>query len=110
MRTRPFLAALVATCLLSALPARAEMIGTEQLLAPSADAQRARVEAFLERDDVQRQLEANGVSPADAAGRVASLTPAELQVLSSHMDTLPAGGDVSTLELLLIILIIVIVI
>ena len=111
MRTRLFLAALLAPCLvLSALPARAEMIGTTQLLAPSADLQRARVDALLERADVQRQLEAYGVSPDDAAGRVASLTPAELQVLASRMDSLPAGGDLSNLELVLIILLIVVLI
>ena len=111
MRARTFLAALLAPCLLlSAVPASAEMIDTTQLLAPSAEAQRARVDAFLEREDVQRQLEAYGVSPADAAERVASLTPAELQVLASRMDTLPAGGDISTLELLLIIIIVILLI
>src|SRR5689334_9808908 len=108
MRSRSLLAALLAPCLaLSALPARAEMIGTQQLLAPSTEAQRAQVEAFLEREDVQRQLVALGVGPADAASRVASLTPAELQALSSRMDSLPAGGNVSTVELLLIIIIII---
>jgi len=113
MRARSFLAALLAPCLmLSALPARAGMIETPQLLAPSADAQRARVEAFLAREDVQRQLEALGVSPADAAGRVASLTDAELQALSSRMDSLPAGAhsSLTTLELILIILLIVVLI
>ena len=111
MRTQTFVAALLAPCLLlAAMPARAEMIGTPQLLAPSAEAQRARVGAFLERQDVQRQLESYGVSPADAAGRVASLTESELQALVSRMDTLPAGGDISTIELLLIIIIIVLLI
>ena len=92
-------------------PARAEMIGTPRLLAPSADAQRARVDVFLAREDVQRQLEALGVSPADAASRVASLTEAELQALSSRIDSLPAGaGSIGTLELLLIIIIIILLI
>ena len=108
MRTPSFLpAALLAPCLaLSALPARAEMIGTAQLL-ESADVQRARVDAFLARADVQRELVAFGVSPADAAGRAAALTDTELQAVSSHIDSLPAGAGVSTLELLLIIIIII---
>ena len=113
MRTPSFLAAaLLAPCLaLSALPARAEMIGTAQLL-ESANAQRARVDAFLARADVQRELVAFGVSPADAAARAASLTEAELQAVSSRIDALPAGGhsSLSALEIILIILIIVILI
>jgi hypothetical protein len=102
---------LVSCLVLSTLPVRAEMIGTTELLAPSADAQRERVAAFLAREDVQRQFEALGVSPGDAATRVASLTGAELQALSSRMDSLPAGGhSIGTLELVLIILLIVILI
>ena len=105
MRTRSFLAALLALCL--GLPARAEMMGTPELLAPSADAQRASVDAFLAREDVQRQLEALGVSQADAANRVAGLTEAELRALSARIDSLPAGAGISTIELLLIIIIII---
>jgi len=105
-------AALLAPCLaLSAIPARAEMIETPQLLAPSAtEGQSAQVAAFLEREDVQRQLESFGVSPGDAATRVASLTAAELHELSSGIDSLPAGAGVSTLGLILIILLIVVLI
>ena len=93
-----------------AVPAHAEMIGTDQLLGPSTDAQRAQVDALLVRADVQRELETFGVSPADAAGRVASLTEAELQTIASRIDLLPAGAGVSTLGLILIILLIVILI
>ena len=110
MRTRFFPAAGLLVLMLSAIPARAEMIETPQLLAPSADAQRERVDAFLAREDVQRQLEALGVSPADAANRVAGLTEAELQALSSRVESLPAGAGVSTLELILIILLIVLIV
>ncbi len=95
-----------------AVPAHAEMIETDQLLAPSADAQRAQVDAFLVRQDVQRELEAFGVSPADAADRAASLTEAELQVVANRIDTLPAGANtgISTLGLILIIVLIVVLI
>ena len=48
MRARSLLAWMLAPCLLlSVMPARAEMIETTRLLAPSAEAQRARVDAFL---------------------------------------------------------------
>ena len=112
MRTRAIVVALLGSCLaLSVMPARAEMIETTQLLALSADGQREQVDAFLAREDVQRELEALGVNPADAATRVASLTGAELQALSSRIDSLPAGaGSIGTLELLLIIIIIILLI
>jgi hypothetical protein len=107
MRAKSFLAGLLVPCLvLSTMPARAEMIGTAQILAPSVDAQQERVNAFLAREDVQSQFEALGVSPADAAARVASLTEAELQALSSRIDSLPAGAG--ALEIVLVVILILI--
>ena len=108
MRARSFLIGLLATSLvISTIPARAEMIGTAQLLAPSADAQREHVDAFLSREDVKRQFEALGVDPAEAAVRVASLTEAELQQLSDRIDSLPAGAG--ALELVLVVLLILLI-
>ncbi len=108
MRAQSFLVGLLVPCLLmSTLPARAGMIGTAQLLAPAASEQRERVDAFLAREDVQRQFEALGVSPAEAATRVASLTQSELQELSSRIDSLPAGAG--ALELVLVFLLILII-
>jgi len=108
MRARSFLSGLLATSLVvSTMPARAEMIGTAQLLAPSADAQRERVDSFLAREDVKRQFEALGVDPAEAAIRVAGLTEAELQQLSERIDSLPAGAG--ALELVLVILLILLI-
>lgn len=107
MRAQSFLAGLLVFCLVfSTLPVRAEMIGTAQILAPSVEAQRERVNAFLAREDVQRQFEALGVGPAEAATRVASLTEAELQSLSSRIDSLPAGAG--ALEVVLVIFLVLI--
>jgi hypothetical protein len=108
MRAKAFLAGLLMPCLLlSTMPARAEMIGTAQLLAPSASAQRDRVDAFMARDDVKRQFEKLGVDPAEAANRVAGMTDEELQTLSNRIDSLPAGaGAVEVVLLILIILLI----
>jgi uncharacterized protein DUF6627 len=88
------------------------MIGTDELLAPSAEAQRVQVDAFLAREDVRAQLVDLGVSPIEAEQRIASLTEAELQVLTSRIDSLPAGGHISnnTVVLLLIIILIVVLI
>jgi hypothetical protein len=58
---------------------------------PAADL--ARVQGLLARDDVQQRMVALGVDPADAAGRVAALTPAELARLADQLERAPAGGD-----------------
>lgn len=106
MHARTLLTWLLVPCLvLSTMPARAEMIGTAQLLETAA--QRERVDAFMAREDVQRQFEALGVDPAEAAVRVASLTEAELQQLSDRIDSLPAGAG--ALELVLVFLLILII-
>jgi uncharacterized protein DUF6627 len=72
--------------------ARAALVTTEQALEPAAalDA-RARVDAFLARDDVRRQMAALGVDPLEAASRVASLSDAEVRKIAGQLDRLPAG-------------------
>ena len=108
MRARSFLVGLLATSLvLSTLPARAEMVGTAALLAPAAEAQRDRVDAFMAREDVRQQFEALGVDPAEAAQRVASLTDAELQALSERIDALPAGAGAVELVLIIILILLI---
>lgn len=73
---------------------QAGMVGTEQLVAGVTQAERGRVLAFLEREDVRRALESQGVSSADAEARVAALTDAEIIEMNNRIDQLPAGGDV----------------
>ncbi len=74
--------------------ARAALVTTEQAIGQSAPVDaRARVAAFLARDDVRRQMAALGVDPVEAANRVASLSDAEVQKIAGHLDRLPAGQD-----------------
>ncbi len=74
--------------------ARAALVTTEQALEPAAQVDaRARVSAFLARDDVRQQMVALGVDPVAAATRVASLSDAEVQKIAGQLDRLPAGGD-----------------
>jgi hypothetical protein len=73
-------------------PAFAVMIATdaalEQAAAPEA---RARVSAFLAREDVHEQLVALGVDPDEALARVAALPDREVQEIAGQLETLPAG-------------------
>lgn len=72
--------------------AQAKMVGTHEVIEqadPAGD--RARVESFLLRDDVQEQLVRLGIDPEEAASRVASLSDEEIQRIAGRLDELPAG-------------------
>lgn len=72
--------------------AQAGLVETEQVVAESAaSADRARVVSFLLREDVREQMIRLGVRPDEAIARVAALSDAELQRITEHLDTLPAG-------------------
>lgn len=87
--------------------AMAELIGTETLLEQQDRGRHLeRVDGFLARDDVRRQLESLGVDPADARLRVAGLSDAELARLAQHMDEQPAGGALAVLGVVLVVLIV----
>jgi len=78
----------------TSLPATAELVGNDTVLQEArGDIDRAEVIAFLERDDVRAQLEAQGVDPADARARVAAMTDAEIAELNARIDEMPAGGN-----------------
>lgn len=89
----------------AAYAAPAGMVSTQQLAQESRiDQQRAQVNAFLSRAEVQAQLEARGVDVADAQARIAGLTGAELATLSAQIDELPAGeGALGTILFVLVI-------
>lgn len=89
----------------TAVAAPAGMVSTQQLAQESrVDQQRAQVSAFLNRAEVQAQLEARGVDAADAAARISGLNASELASLSSQIDALPAGeGALETLVFVLVI-------
>ena len=74
--------------------AHAGMIGTEAVVnAAQTQQYRERLHNALNRDDVQAQLLARGVDPAQVQARVDNLTDEEMQTLATNMDQLPAGGD-----------------
>lgn len=73
------------------LPAQAAMVGTDRVIEQSQGTARDRVATFLGREDVRAQLRALGVSPDEAAARVAALSDAEVDRIAGHIDSLPAG-------------------
>ena len=81
---------LIACLLIVTVPAQAGLVSTASV---SAAGDRERVVTFLERADVQLQMQSLGVSPQDVKARVASLSDAEVASLAGKIDSLPAGGD-----------------
>ena len=99
MKMNSYLSKAVTTVLLAAfslvcvqMPAMADIVSTDQIATEQrTEIQRVAVRGFLDRADVQAQLEARGVNATDALQRVDSLTASELATLSTQIDTLPAG-------------------
>ena len=86
---------LIITILVLAVPTSqltAGMIRTEKIVEDMA-AERDRISAFLEREDVQKKLVELGVDPAEADSRVAALTDREVAQIAGKLDQLPAGAD-----------------
>lgn len=110
---RPIAHALVSMFLLVTIPVeavQAAMIGTETIVAgeSAGTSARERLVSFFERRDVQRELEAQGIDPAEAFIRIDNLTDEEVEHVAGKLDQLPAGE--STLGTILGAVIIVFVI
>jgi len=72
--------------------AHAALVGTEQVVDPSqAESNRARVAAFIARDDVRGELRKMGVDPGEADRRVAVMSDVEIQRIANKIDAAPAG-------------------
>jgi len=86
---------IVAMLSLSFQYANAGIIATEQAAAvASAQSDRTLVLAALSRSDVSTQLQAQGLDPAVARERVASMSDQEVRTLAGSIGTAPVGADV----------------
>ena len=75
------------------LPAAASVVGTSEAVAATQGDARAVVDATLARADVQAKLVEMGVDRAAIDGRLAALSPDEMQTLADQIQSAPAGGD-----------------
>ncbi|MHB1117353.1 PA2779 family protein [Sideroxydans sp.] len=89
---------LIATVLSFSLPiqaAYAGMIGVDQIAqSEQSQNQRDRIKSFLDREDVVKAMQAEGLDASTAKSRVDALTDQEVQQVAGKIDTLPAGGDI----------------
>lgn len=92
----------VALMTLTFQTARAGLIGAEQAV-PDAQAQRTMMLGVLERGDAASQLQAQGIDPAVARDRIASLTDEEVRTMAGSLHTAPAGADGGTILAVILI-------
>ena len=83
--------------------ATAGMIGTDQVVASSPQADRTTVLNFLNRSDVAGQLQTLGLDPSTAKDRVGAMTDQEVQSLAGRIEAMPAGASDAGVLLLIIL-------
>lgn len=75
--------------------AYAGLVGTDKVaVSAQSQSERERIRTFLDREDVQNELQAQGVDVNTAKARVDALTDEEVQKVAGKLDKMPAGGDV----------------
>jgi hypothetical protein len=74
-----------------------------------AEQDRAKVQSFVERANVKERLMALGVSGVVAKDRVASLSEQEVHALAQRIDSMPAGGNFSSTDIIIVLLIAILV-
>ncbi len=91
---KPLLGALLSLGIMTtSTAARAELIGTEQMTQSDATQDKAAIDSFITRADVQRKLQGMGLSAVITEERVALLSDAEARELSQKIASMPAGGN-----------------
>ncbi|MBF8223628.1 MULTISPECIES: PA2779 family protein [Halomonadaceae] len=71
------------------------LISTQEALSQDqVSADRERISEILARQEVQDQLVAQGVDPAEVEARVAALSDAEVRQMADQLEQLPAGASV----------------
>jgi len=91
-----FLVILMLTLSLPYQSALAALIGTEDMMgSQKAVEARAYITSVLAREDIQKALIARGIDPIEAQARVGTLTDQEAIEFAGTMEQLPAGGVIS---------------
>ena len=70
------------------------LTGTSQAGMIATPSDRSALLNLVERAELQRQLQAHGITAEQAKARIAALSDAEAAQLMAQIDSLPAGGDV----------------
>jgi hypothetical protein len=74
------------------------------------DAERERVKELVSRPELAQQLKQMGIAPEEVQGRIDAMTDEEVRSLAGRINAVPAGGELTSQEWLLVIIIILLVI
>lgn len=116
--SRQFLAATLGVSLMAAAPAaRAELIGTQQLIQAQPNLNSANLvkdrdtlDSFMARADVQTKLEQMGLSQEVTQQRLAALSDTEVAQLAGRINSMPAAGALGFQDMVLILLVAILVV
>jgi hypothetical protein len=79
-------------------------------LIETPDAERERVKELVSRPELAQQLKQMGIAPEEVQGRIDAMTDEEVRSLAGRINAVPAGGELTSQEWLLVIIIILLVI
>ena len=79
-------------------------------LIPAGDAERERVKELVARPELARELLQMGIVPEEVQARIDAMTDEEVRSLAGRLSAVPAGGELTSQEWLLVIIIILLVI
>jgi len=75
--------------------AYAGMVSTDRVdSSAQSQPERERIRTFLDREDVRKELHAQGIDVNTAKMRVAALTDEEVHKVAGKLDKMPAGGEI----------------
>ena len=84
--------------------AQAAMVTTSEVLLQT---DRMQLVKMLEREDVRQQLIELGVDAESSLARINQMTDEELVQLNGHLGELPVGAGLSTVDLLIIVILVI---
>jgi hypothetical protein len=81
---------------------------TSDQIAPQSqlEAEKIKIQAFIDRAEVNERLQALGVAESMSQVRVAAMTDEEVHAMAQKIDTMPAGGRLRDSDLVVILLIV----
>lgn len=75
--------------------AHAGLVGTDKVdVSAQSQSERERIRTFLDREDVRKELQTQGVDASAAKARVEALTDEEVQRVAGKLDSMPVGGEI----------------
>lgn len=79
-------------------PVQAAMLQTGAVLeSEETRAARQELQSFLQREEVAKTLQKQGIDPAEAKSRVQALSDSEVQAAAARLPELPAGQGAGTI-------------